>query len=106
MTDIVREELKKWINQYIGKIFGGGVPDDIIDMYLASSNRVLYDFYDSYDVQLSIIYNNEDKLFGYIIDGKDIIGTTTEPYKSRLDAEKKGFEECNILLNEKLCKQK
>lgn len=106
MTDKVKAKFKEWLTDKVGDFPEfTGFSDEIVDMYLSTSHRILYDFFDSERIYLNI--GGCDKEFEIEI----AIGTEYEPWdeishKTRIEAEKAGFEKCAELLNEKLCNQK
>lgn len=104
MTQLVKDEFKKWLGATASSFLGDDVPDELADLYINGSNRVLYDFFDSRGIYLSIIYNIEDNLWGFTVDSIEALGTGGA-VKNRLDAEKTGFSECAVILNEILCQK-
>lgn len=102
MTDLVKDEFKKWLTKYTeGFDIEGEYLDDIVDVYIKNNNRVFYDFYDENRIYLTISHgDNEFWAIIFFGNGSSHIHGTN---KTRIEAEKVGFEKCAELLNERLC---
>jgi hypothetical protein len=87
------ENLTKWLEKELG-VGSGDLDPGTVKILAGYNSRVLYDFFDEYNINISIIKTDS---FSYHINNK---GEETG-YDTRVDAEKKAFEEAfKIMENE------
>lgn len=101
MTGKVRVKFDKWVYETILKVMfsGSEMMDEDINNIANNmdipGNRILYEFFDVNGIKLGIVPNGDK--FNYIIDLQ-----YSELFDSRREAEIKGFNKCEELLEEKL----
>ncbi len=74
----------------------------VMDNILSTNNRLLYTFYDGYGIIMYPSWVAGKFIYNICASSDGICQSSTESWSKREEAENHGFEQCRILLNDKL----